>query len=330
MTNCAASDVMPDALPSSIDRAWQARCALHDEAAGVDASQDAYRIFHGHHDGLRGLDIDRLGTSCLVSLKQGLSRYVDAIVMGIASCHGFERIVLRMHARHNPNPRPLSITTLQGEAPQGPIEVRDNGMRFVIDLEADANPGLFLDARPARRWLLGHSRGRRVLNLFAFTGSLGVAAAVGGAASVTHVDWNWSSLAVAQANHAINGVPIEERDLMRGDLYYHLPRAAKAGKSFDAIILDPPPEMPRSKRGHARGQDYPRLTRLATSLLAPGAWLLCFFHGYEMTRKTFEDQVLEASRCDLEVLWRGTSGDDFPEHDPEKKLRLTVFQRPQD
>ncbi len=329
MTNNADSANPNAPLQDSIAGAWRARALLHADADMADSLQNAYRVFHGFHDGLRGLNIDRLGDSCVVSLKEHLGQHIPAIREGLEACHRFERVILRTHPRHNYNPKPLRIEALVGDLPGTALQVRDKGMRFLVDLTADTNPGLFLDARPVRGWLLEHSAGRRVLNLFAFTGSLGVAAAVGGARSVTHVDWNRDSLEIARANHSLNDVAVEDRDLMKGDIYYHLPRAAKAHKSFDGIILDPPPQLPRSKRGRAQGQDYPKLTRLATPLLAQGGWLLCFFHRYECSREAYEAQVLAASCCDLEVLWRGTSGEDFPERDPEQKLRLTAFRRPQ-
>ena len=315
-------------LQDSIRRAWEARATLHSEADRADPLQNSYRLFHGFHDGLRGLNIDRLGDTCLVSIKKPLTDHLPAIQEGIEACHDFERIVVRVQRPHNYNPRPLSVTALAGTLPDAPVEVRDNGLRYLMDVAAEANPGLFLDARPVRAWLLENSAGRRVLNLFAFTGSLGIAAAAGGAKSVTHVDSNPAALAVARQNHALNQLDIEDRDCLRGDLYYHLPRAAKSGRTFDGIILDPPPQRPRSKHRKPRGQDYPKLARLTTTLLAPGAWLLCFFHRYERTRHTYEEQVLSNAACELEVVWRGTSGEDFPEKDPDQKLRLTAFRRP--
>ncbi len=312
----------------SIVAAWRARAALHDAADRSDSPQNAYRVFHGHHDGLKGLNIDRLGDSCLVSLKRDLAHHLPAIRSGIEACHRFARIVVRTHRRRNYNPQPLSITPLAGDLPGAAIEVRDNGLRFLVDLTAAANPGLFLDTRPARGWLLDNCRGRRVLNLFAYTGSLGVAAAAGGARSVTHVDHSATALAGARANHELNGLPIDDRDLLQGDLYDHLPRAVRAGKTFDGIILDPPPQLTRSKGRRPRWQDYPKLTKLTTALLAPGGWLLCFFHRYECTREAYEAEVLANSRCQLEVRWRGASGEDFPEFDAEEKLRLTAFERP--
>ena len=314
-------------LTDAIQRAWQARNSLHGGADREDARQNAYRVFHGFHDGFRGLNIDRLGESCLVSLKHDLTEHLPVIERAVRACHDFKRVVARTHLRHNYDPQPLAVLALVVEVPEAPFPVKDNGMEFLIDLSAEANPGLFLDARPVRRWIKENSRDRRVLNLFSYTGSLGVAAAVGGAKSVTHVDHNAKALAVARSNHELNGCPITDRELLKGDIYYHLPRAARSGISFDAIILDPPPRLSRSKRRRPRGQDYPKLTKLVTPLLAEGGWLLCFFHRYECTREAYEREVLDASDCELDITWRGTSGDDFPERDPDQKLRLTVFER---
>ena len=193
----------------------------------------------------------------------------------------------------------------------------------------DANVGLFLDARPIRGWLRENSSQRRVLNLFAYTGSLGVAAAAGGARSVVHLDKKRGPLDLARENHRVNGLPVDGRGFLAGDVYQHLPRAARSGASFDAIILDPPPRVHRRKGATgAASQDFAELTRLSTALLDSGGWLLCFFHRFDRGRAAFEAEVLESAICPLSVLWRGGSGEDFPEPNPEHALRVTAFARP--
>ena len=73
------------------------------------------------------------------------------------------------------------------------------------------------------------------------------------------------------------------------------------------------------------GQDYATLVPLAAPLLSAAGWLLCFFHRQERSLEDCEGEVLNASPVPLEVFWRGTSGIDFPEDDPQAKLRFTAF-----
>jgi len=140
------------------------------------------------------------------------------------------------------------------------------------------------------------------------------------------VDQQRRALAVAAENHALNGVPIDGRDIVRGNLYPHLKRAARHGQRFDGVILDPPPTVPRGGARASSGQDYETLSRLVAPLLAPNAWLLCLFHQRGRTWDACEAEVLRgAAEAGLSVTWRGTSGDDFPETDPTAPMRATVF-----
>jgi len=206
--------------------------------------------------------------------------------------------------------------------------VVDNGLRFEVDPLSPGNAGLYLDTRPVRRWLLQNAAGRRVLNLFAYTGSLGLAAAAGGAKWVMHVEMQKRALRRLKRNYALNDLPIDDRDLVQSDLYPHLRRLAREGKAFEGVVLDPPPQVPgRGSESERRGQDFTTLVPLAADVLAPEGWLLCFFSSYRRTRTAYEAEVLAAAPYPLDVIWRGTSGIDFPEEDPESKLRVTAFSR---
>ena len=280
--------------------------------------QTAYRLFHGYGEGVVGLEIDRLGDVAVVTHHEEHVDALPALVERLQAI-GLATVVAR------PRRRSSAPTVVAGELETDEIEVLDGGLRFGVEPLDVRNAGLYLDARPARAWIRAHAEGRRVLNLFAFTGSLGVAAAAGGATSVVQVEQQKRAVQRLVRNHARNELPIDARDALCTDLYPWLRRQARDGRSFDAIVLDPPPQVPGRQRG--RGQDYPRLARLAGEVLAPGGWLLCLFSRYQQCREAYETEVREACPHVLDVLWRGTSGDDFPETDPDHKLRMTAFVR---
>ena len=177
-------------------------------------------------------------------------------------------------------------------------------------------------------WIRANSSGRRISNLFAHTGSLGVAAAAGGARSVVHVDNKKSPLDAAREHHVLNDLPVDSRSFIVGNVYQQLARARRGTVALDGIILDPPPVVPRKLAPRKpKGQDYPQLSSLAAPLLSVGGWLLCFFSRFDRTRAEYERDVLDHAGTPLEVIWRGTSGVDFPAIDAEQKLRMTVFER---
>ncbi|MBT3346289.1 MAG: hypothetical protein HN712_04720 [Gemmatimonadetes bacterium] len=311
-------------LPDAIRVASERRRTLHD-----DPDQTAYRLFHGYGEGYPGVTVDRYGDVALLSHKVEVAPAMrDAAARALLERAPVQRVIAKQYHAVDQGVRPVSVTQLYGEPITESVEVRDHGLRFMTRLHTPESNGLFLDARPARAWIREHASGRRILNLFAYTGSLGVAAAAGGARSVVHVDNKKNPLEIARQNHVLNGLPIDDRSLLCGNVYAHLPRARKAGRLLDGIILDPPPQVPANTgRRRPEGQDYGQLSSLAAPVLASEGWLLCFFNRLDRTRQEMEAEVLESAGVPLEVLWRGESGEDFPEVDQERKLRLTAFRR---
>lgn len=296
-------------LAARIAAAWRARAGLG----------TCHRLLHGWGEGVPGIEIDRYGDAAVIEHSPDLAPLLDELVPAIDACHRFEAIAARAR--------------LFGAAPvalRGALDrrvVEEEGIRFSIDLARAGNPGLYVDARPARRWIRAHSAGRRVLNLFAFSGSLGVAAALGGARAVTHVDSHPGALAWCRANSELNGVAVDARDLARMNIYQHLRRGQAGRQRYDAILLDPPPgpAEPRRKDRTPGRRGVAALAPLCARMLAPGGWLLCFVHRDPRPREEVEAEIAAAADPPLEVLWQGGAGPDVPEPDPARALRVTAF-----
>lgn len=124
--------------------------------------------------------------------------------------------------------------------------VIEAGLNYGIDFEAGYSAGLFLDQR-ANRALLRSVRPRRVLNTFAYTCSFSVVAASVGAETVS-VDLSKKSIERGRLNFALNGLPQDGHQFLADDVLDYLPRLARRGERFDAIILDPP-TFSRGNRG---------------------------------------------------------------------------------
>ena len=305
-------------LSRSIGEAWRARTALEREP-----DLDCYRLFHGWAEGCPGLEIDRYGDAAVIAYRPELAAEIPAVVDALDACRRFDVIVAR--ARGGQGSAPPSV--LRGAPPAGPSWiVREHGLRFAVDLLRAGNPGLYLDARPARRWIREQAAGRRALNLFAFTGSLGVAAAAGGARPVVHVDSHRGALDWCRLHSELNHVPVDERDLARMNIYQHIRRAQAGRQRYGAIILDPPPgpERPRRKDRTPGERGTLALVPQVARMLEPGGWLLCFFHHDPREQAELEAEVTTGDPR-LELLWRGESGDDFPDSPVRRKLRVSAW-----
>lgn len=299
-----------------VEQAIARRCAI--EASGLTV----YRVVHGWSEGLVGLEVDRYGDALVLEAKSRAMELVPGVIEALDRWRRFDTIVVRE--------RPGGVAVVRGDA--GPVTVEEGGLLYRVELARNGNPGLYLDARPARAWVRAHSEGRRVLNLFAFSGSLGVAAAAGGARGVVHLDSSQPALDWCRRNHELNRLPIDDRSLARINVYQHLRKAATARQRFDAIIADPPPgpEDPRAS-DRTPGQRGPvALVPQLARMLSPGGWLLGFFHHGLREAGEAERAALAAAASagvELTVIWRATSGDDFPEEDPRNKLQLLAFER---
>jgi 23S rRNA (guanine2445-N2)-methyltransferase / 23S rRNA (guanine2069-N7)-methyltransferase len=154
------------------------------------------------------------------------------------------------------------------------LVVAEYGAKFYVNLTDYLDTGLFLDHRNMRHWLAQNAKGKRVLNLFAYTGAASVHAAMGGASHVTTVDMSNTYLNWAKDNFRLNHLTITEHDFIRADCLQWL--GEPQGKSFDVIFLDPP-TFSNSKKMEGNfdvQRDHLQLITQAKALLAPGGTLI--------------------------------------------------------
>jgi 23S rRNA (cytosine1962-C5)-methyltransferase len=159
---------------------------------------------------------------------------------------------------------------LEGREPPRPLLVREHGVAFFADLFVGQKTGLFLDHRENRAYVRSVARGRRVLNLFAYTGGFSLAAALGGAKSVTSVDIAPAAIAAARENFRENRLPEAVHEPVVADVFAYLEAARRDGKRFDLIVCDPPTFASSQSKQYAALRAYVRLNALGLSLVEPG------------------------------------------------------------
>ena len=151
------------------------------------------------------------------------------------------------------------------------LKVRENGLGFLVNLIDYTDTGLFLDHRRTREMVFEASAGKRVLNLFAYTGSFSVYAAAGGATEVDTVDLSGNYLKWAQRNMELNGMKDAKFRFTRSDAAVFLKEAGNKKKRYDIIILDPPTfSNSRKMEGTFDIQrDYVSMINACASVLSP-------------------------------------------------------------
>ncbi len=281
---------------SDLLRAWTWR-----ENLGIFRNSQVIRVFHGPGEGkglFQNLAVDRFVDHYWVTewesersvlqdqnfLKQVIDFYRER---GAKSVVGLNRPTKGV--------APES-TVLFGAPPTGRFEVQEGPCRFYIQLEKTRHPGLFLDHEPLRNWLFKSSKGLKVLNTFAYTGSLSVAAALGGAESVTTLDLSQATLQWAKQNFALNQLEEGPYSFIGGDYFDVLPRLKRKGEKFDCIILDPP-SFSHGKTGKfSTAKDLERLHGVALDLLSEEGILITSINSANISWKKYEDEILSSAR----------------------------------
>jgi 23S rRNA (cytosine1962-C5)-methyltransferase len=192
-----------------------------------------------------------------------------------------------------------------------PLIVDEAGLKFEVDLHSHLDTGLFLDHRETRERVRQKAEGRRMLNLFAYTGSFSVFAAAGGALATTSVDLSNTYQAWTRRNLALNGYTGDDHQLVRDDVFTFLQRAERERRVFGLIVLDPP-SFSNSKRMEAIldvQRDHRRLIESCLQLLTPNGELY-----FSTNKRRFKLDAELASQPGCEEITRETLADDFKRH----------------
>lgn len=174
--------------------------------------------------------------------------------------------------------------------------VQEYGVKFKVNLVDYLDTGLFLDHRETRRTVALLAKGKRLLNLFAYTCSFSVHAALAGASFTKSVDMSNTYLAWGEQNFLLNGLCMKNNVLVRADCLKFLDQAIFGKEAYDLIVIDPP-TISRSKKMDQMfdiQEDYPNLIRKALLLLTPNGTL--FFSTN--SRKFRFDATLFDATCE--------------------------------
>lgn len=206
----------------------------------IAQTTSAYRLFNGYYEGFPGLILDRYGQTLVIS-DHGEPGTLDVLITEVAQwsvdhLEGLESVLHKQ--RQSPEPRMKQGIIIAGS--KLPDQVTEYGVRYAIDLQMHQDASFYLDTRYLRRWLIENMPGQRVLNTFAYTGSLGVAAGFGGAACVVQTDLSEKFLGLAQQSWLLNNLPQDTYQIIPGDFFRVVGRMRNDRRLFDCVILDPP------------------------------------------------------------------------------------------
>lgn len=243
-------------------------------------ASDGMRLVHGESDGLPGLVVDRYADTLVAQFQAaGVERWKGVIVDALLRATGLEK----MYERSDTGARSLeglapAVGWLRGEGPTQ-LAIHEHGWTLTLDVATGHKTGYYLDQRDSRRRFAEHAQRlafRRVLNCYCYTGGFTVAALAGGAAHVTSIDSSAPALERARANVALNGFDLARTEFIDADVNASLRRLGEEGRSFDAIVLDPPKLAPTAAHAERAARAYKDINRLAMKILEPGGVLFTY------------------------------------------------------
>lgn len=234
----------------------------------------ALRLFNGFTEGFPDLVID-LYADTLVIFDYGVRELAPE----------GQRLLIDWFQSHLPAIRTILFKTrsstnlvnrrgvvVVGEPPAN--KVMENGIWYALNLTMNQDASLYLDTRLLRKWLSEHTAGKTVLNTFAYTGSLGIAAAAGGARKVTQCDLNHRFLELARQSAALNQISEKQHRVLAGDFFSQVASFKRSGTLFDIVIADPPFFSSTEKgRVDLVGQSR-RIINKLRPLVNDGGWLV--------------------------------------------------------
>ena len=249
------------------------------------AGVDALRLVNAEGDALPGLVADRYGDVVVVRLTSaGMARRRDAIAAALERASGARFGVLRADAAAARREGIAAESgALWGGAAPARVAIVERGRRYLVDVAHGQKTGFYLDQRDARDLVMRLAAGRRVLDLFAYTGGFAVAAARGGAASLCLVESSADALALARENLTANEVTAPA-ELVRGDAFEY---ARAQGDRFDLIVVDPPPLARAHRDVPSAARAYKDVLLGALRRAAPDAWLLAFSCSHHVGQELF-------------------------------------------
>ena len=267
-----------------LDRGWlmrrlQAAVDLR-RSHGNLGDTTAYRLVNGEGDGLPGLTVDRYGDYLLVQLYAASWRpHLKTVVPVLQELLAPAGIYEKTRPQKTRELEAASDSKRYGRLLSGtpapdPLEVRENGLNFLVSLERGLNTGLFLDQRVNRRDLMARVSGKRVLNLFSYTCAFSVAAAAAGASLVTSVDASSAYTEWGRTNFGANRLNPKRHEFIVGDCLAVLADLARQGKIYDVILMDPPSFSTTAKSRFTTRGGTSDLVATALPLLSAGGLLI--------------------------------------------------------
>lgn len=302
----------------------------------VDGVTNTCRLIFSESDYLPGLIVDKYADHLAVQvLTSGIEKMMPCIIDELQRLLKPESIFDKSDASSRGHEGlQTSNVVLAGNHPPEHVEVIENGIHYNINIAEGQKSGFYCDQRDNRNILAAHSRGKKVLDCFSYTGGFTLNCLKQGAASVTSVDSSQLAVDTLRENIVLNKFDTDKLTAITSDVNKQLRKFREEGETFDIVVLDPPKYAPSRSALDKASRAYKDLNRLGMLLLNKGGLLATFSCSGAMDMETFK-QVLAWAALDagkqVQFIYQFCQPEDhpvrssFPEGEYLKGLLCRVF-----
>ena len=289
---------------------------LRGEVLKLNGPKTAARLVFSEADGLSGLIVDRFDRHLVVQFTSlALHARRDFLLAKLVELTGASSVTLRGE-KGIPSQEGLKVEdgVALGTAPDGPVEIVENGVTYAVGLGTGQKTGFYLDQRDNRRAASAHAAGKEMLDLFCYTGGFSLhALAQGGAAATLGFDSSQNAIDLARQNAISNHAGAARFEV--ADVFEALETLRAADRTFGLVVCDPPKFARTARDVEDAVRGYLRLNRAAVAAVAPGGVLATCSCSGLVGRELFLDmlgQVAELSGRRIQVLEQRGQAADHP------------------
>jgi 23S rRNA (cytosine1962-C5)-methyltransferase len=282
---------------------------------------DAFRWLNGEGDGLPGVTVDCYANYLMLQLyTSAWDTYLEPMTTALQKVFQPRGIYRKLRPQETRALEAKKSTKeysrlISGNPAPVPLPVKENGLNYLVDLREGLNTGLFPDQRRNRQELMARVAGKRVLNLFAFTGAFSVAAAAAGAKKVTSVDVSAKYLEIARENFSINRINPKRHEFIASDVFADLARMQTQQRRFDVILFDPPSFSTTSKSRFSTHGGTSKLVSATLPLLESGGLLISSSNHQKVAMDDYMKELRRGalqSGNELKTIFTSGQPEDFP------------------
>jgi 23S rRNA (cytosine1962-C5)-methyltransferase len=280
----APEDVTQELIEARIAAAVERRRPI------FDGETNAARLIHSEGDELSGLVVDRYDDVLVVEIaNRGAEQFRPLIVSKLQRLLSPRLIYFKNDL---PTRAIEKLTEVSESVGEGGSEVicRESGLRFHVDPAAGQKTGFFLDQRENRRLARTLADGKRVLNLFSYSGAFGVYAAAGGASAVVNVDVSSRAIDVARENHVLNG---SDAEFTVADAFQYVRQQHR--ERYGLLICDPPAFAKSRNEVERAARGYKDINLHAMRMLEPEGLMMTFSCSGHVSLDLFQKIIFAAA-----------------------------------